>query len=78
MEIDSMLNSGSVSITKNEREVASIGEGLYPCLSVEADLGGLKIYEKIIVKKCGDWLGVVTVAALDEAELASVLKKITF
>ncbi len=78
IEIDYQFNSGSVTLEKNEIGVASIGSGLYPCLNVAANFGGLEIYEKIIVKKCGDWFGVVTIAALDEAELFSIEKSISF
>ncbi|MBQ7874933.1 MAG: hypothetical protein IJ306_07245 [Oscillospiraceae bacterium] len=78
MEINTQLNSGNISIKKNEIGFAGIGEAMYPCLNIAADFGGLGIYETIIVKKCGDWLGVITIAALNEAELSDLAEKITF
>lgn len=78
LEIDYQLNSGSISLLKNEAGFASVDGKMYPCLNVEADFDGLGIYETIIVKKCGDWIGVVTVAALDEAELSAAVKKLSF
>lgn len=78
MEIETQLNAGSISLKKNERDVAPIDGNMYPCLKVAADFGGVYIYETIIVKKCGDWLGVITVAALGETELYDAVELISF
>ena len=78
LEINSQPNSGSISVTKNEMDVFPIGGNMYPCLNIEADFGGLKIYETIAVKKCGDWIGVITIASLDRAELSDLAENISF
>ena len=49
-----------------------------PCLEIVLEYGDQKIYEKMIVKQIGTWMGTITVASLSEEELDSLVGKISF
>lgn len=49
-----------------------------PCLEIVLEYGEQTIYEKMIVKQTGTWMGTVTVASLSQTELADLVEKISF
>ncbi|MBR5311109.1 MAG: hypothetical protein IKU42_08325 [Oscillospiraceae bacterium] len=77
-QLENQLNQSGYVLAKNEISSASINGKEVPCLDIIIDFGGMYIYETIVVNSVGDWMGVVTVASLDEAELAEILKNISF
>ena len=42
------------------------------------EYSGMEIYQRVIVKSIGTWMGTVTIATLDEAEIDQLCEKITF
>lgn len=55
----------------------TIGETEVPCLSIVLEYSGMEIYQKVIVKQVGTWMGTVTMASLSEDELSELVGKIT-
>ena len=55
----------------------TIGETEVPCLSIVLEYSGMEIYQKVIVKQVGTWMGTVTIASLSEDELSELVGKIT-
>lgn len=72
------MEGSGIVFSKLEIETVSIDGAEVPCLSVIIDYYGISIYEIVAVKKCGDWMGVVTVATLDEALLPELVSGISF
>ncbi len=54
-----------------------IGEKEAPCLDIVLEYGGMKIFQKVIVKQIGNWMGTITIASLSEEELSGLVEKIT-
>ena len=78
MEIDSQIRGEKISLEKNDIDFAYIDGKMYPCLKVAVNFDGTRIYETVIVKKSGNWLCTVTVAALGETELYDAVELISF
>ena len=55
----------------------TIGETEVPCLSIVLEYSGMEIYQKVIVKQVGTWMGTITMASLSEDELSGLVGKIT-
>jgi len=64
--VDAVISNVKISGTK------------VPCLEIVLEYGDQKIYEKMIVKQIGTWMGTITVASLSEEELDSLVGKISF
>lgn len=73
-----LLSSENPGITATELSVAKIGDAAVPCLNLTLEAGGNTIYESMFVKKIGTWIGTVTMASLDEAELETLSASISF
>ena len=55
-----------------------ISEIQVPCLSIELDYSGTRIYEKVIVKQIGSWMATITLASLSETEIEELVERISF
>jgi len=73
-----LLSGTNPGITAAELSVAKVGKTTVPCLNITLEAGGNTIYESIIVKKIGTWIGTVTMATLEEAELETLAASISF
>ena len=73
-----LLSGTNPGITATELSVAKVGKTTVPCLNITLEAGGNTIYESIIVKKIGTWIGTVTMATLEEAELETLAASISF
>lgn len=69
---------GGIGLARNEIGTVEISGKEVPCLFVELELSGTKIYEVIAVKKVENWVGVITCASLWEEELSEIIEKISF
>ena len=49
-----------------------------PCLTIELDYAGTRIYEKVIVKQIGSWMGTITLASVSETEIEELVGRISF
>ncbi|MBQ7874932.1 MAG: hypothetical protein IJ306_07240 [Oscillospiraceae bacterium] len=77
-QLENQLAASGLSITKNEAGTATVDGKEVPCLYVTMEYSGVSIYEVIVVKKVGDWMGAVTVASLEEAELENLVSNVSF
>ena len=73
-----LLSSSNPGITATELSVIKIDGTAVPCLNITLEASGQTIYESIIVKKIGTWIGTVTLATLDEAEIKTLAESISF
>ncbi len=73
-----LLSTENPGITATELSVAKVGGEVVPCLNITLEAAGNTIYESMIVKKIGTWIGTVTMATLDEAELKTLAESISF
>ena len=64
--------------TATELSVIKVDGTAVPCLNITLEASGQTIYESIIVKKIGTWIGTVTLATLDEAEIETLAESISF
>lgn len=48
-----------------------------PCLNIELEISGTKIYEKIVAKQIGDWMCSITLASLSETEMEELIGRIS-
>ncbi len=77
--VSQLFEAGTDSgVVESQLSVAEVGGEKYPCLNLTLEVSGMKIYERIIVKKVGTWMGTVTIATLDEAEIPELCAKISF
>lgn len=77
-QFDSQMEGSGITFPKKEIGTVLIDGKEVPCLHVVMEYYGISIYETIAVKKCGDWMGVVTVASLDEAALENLVSGLSF
>lgn len=68
-------NSG---VESSELSVVKVSGMDYPCLNLTLSYGGMTIHERMIVRKVGTWIGTVTFATLDEAELDTLTEALSF
>lgn len=73
-----LLSSSNPGITATELSVIKVDGTAVPCLNITLEASGQTIYESIIVKKIGTWIGTVTLASLDEAEIKTLAESISF
>ena len=73
-----LLSSSNTGITATELSVIKVDGTAVPCLNITLEASGQTIYESIIVKKIGTWIGTVTLATLDEAEIEILAESISF
>lgn len=73
--ISSGAQSGVVDAVISNIEISGIE---VPCLEIVLEYGSDKIYEKMIVKQVGSWMGTITIASLSEEELDLLVEKISF
>ena len=73
-----LLSSSNPGITATELSVIKVDGTAVPCLNITLEASGQTIYESIIVKKIGTWIGTVTLATLDEAEIKTLAESISF
>lgn len=73
-----LLSSSNPGITATELSVIKIDGTAVPCLNITLEASGQTIYESIVVKKIGTWIGTVTLATLDEAEIETLAESISF
>ena len=73
-----LLSSSNPGITATELSVIKVDGTAVPCLNITLEASGQTIYESIIVKKIGTWIGTVTLATLDEAEIETLAESISF
>ncbi len=66
-QLSTQLEGSEVGIEKCELSTVSVSGTEVPCLEIELDYFGFPVYEKLIAKKVGSWMGVVTLSA-DSAE----------
>ena len=79
MVVSQLLSAGTdTGVTESELSVAEIGGEKFPCLNITMEYSGMEIYQRVIVKSIGTWMGTVTIATLDEAEIDQLCEKITF
>lgn len=77
--VTQLFEAGTDSgVTESELSVAEISGEKFPCLNLTLETGGMKIYERIVVKKVGTWMGTVTFATLDESEIEDLCAKLSF
>lgn len=55
-----------------------IGGVKIPCLNIELEVSGMKIYEKIVAKQKGEWMCSITLASLSETEMEELVGRISF
>ena len=55
-----------------------IGGVKIPCLNIELEVSGTKIYEKIVAKQKGEWMCSITLASLSETEMEELVGRISF
>lgn len=73
-----LLSSSNPGITATELSVIKVDGTAVPCLNITLEASGQTIYESIVVKKIGTWIGTVTLATLDEAEIEPLAESISF
>lgn len=73
-----LLSSSNPGITATELSVIKVDGTAVPCLNITLEAGDQTIYESIVVKKIGTWIGTVTLATLDEAEIETLAESISF
>lgn len=79
MVVTQLLSAGEDSgIAESELSVTEIDGEKVPCLNITMEFSGMEIYQRVIVKKIGTWVGTVTLATLDEAEVDELCAKISF
>ena len=79
MVVSQLLSAGEDSgVAASELSVTEISGENYPCLNITIEFSGMEIYQRVIVKSVGTWMGTVTIASLDEAEMDELCAKISF
>ncbi len=77
--VTQLLASGEDSgVTESELSVVKISGNDVPCLNITMEYSGMEIFQRVIVKKVGTWMGTITIATLDEAEIEELCAKIAF
>ena len=71
-------NLAGMNILRNEVGKTIVSGTEVPCLFVEIELSGTTIYEAIVVKKAGSWIGVITFASVSEDGISSLLENLFF
>ena len=67
-----------MNILRNEVGTTSVSGKEVPCLFVEIELSGTRVYEVIITKKAGSWIGVITLASVTEEGIPLLLENLSF
>lgn len=67
-----------MEILRNEIGTTSVSGKEVPCLFVEIGLSGTTVYEAVIAKKAGSWIGVITLASVTEDGLPLLLENLSF
>ena len=77
-QIENQINGTALSLARNTTGLVSVGGKDVLCMYITIDAGDFCVYEAVVAKKVGDWMGVITVAALEEAELKDLFAKLSF
>lgn len=72
------FESSGISVTKTEIGNKNLGKSEEICLSLEVDLSGITLYERLYAKETNGWISVVTIASANETEISSVAEKVSF
>ena len=71
-------NLAAMNILRNEVGKALVSGKEVPCIFVELELSGTTVYEVVVVKKVGNWIGIVTLASVSEDGISSLLENLSF
>ena len=76
-QLETQLSASGISLSKNEVSAVSIGGEEFPCLEVAMDYNGTVIYEIIVCKKVGQWMGSFTIGSVNEGEPLEIVQKLS-
>ena len=78
LQIENQISRTALSLAKSTPGLVTIDGEEHLCMYITIDAGEFCVYEAVAAKKVGEWMGVITVAALEEAEIADLFAKISF
>ncbi len=69
---------GEIKIWRNEIGTVEVSGKEVPCIFVEIESSGAKVYEIMVVKKVESWVSIFTFASISEEDLFESLERLTF
>ena len=69
--------AAGLDFTRNEVGTAVVAGEEVPCLYVEINFSGMKVYETILAKKSGNWISVITVSGMSEEDVLDTLTRVS-
>ncbi len=78
--LEESLSGSGMEVTSCELITANVNGKDVPCIDIVINMTGygIDLYEKIFVKKVGDFMGCITIGALTEEELDQIIAGLDF